>query len=108
MNNTKSAAVSNFDKQGDLPDAERHASAMQAFISEFGSRAASYMESCVRCGLCAEACHFYLTTGDEKYTPIHKIRPFEQAYLRHAGPFAPLYRFLGLRSEEHTSELQAH
>ena len=106
MNNTKSVAVSNFDKQADLPNAERHANAMQAFISEFGSRAASYMESCVRCGLCAEACHFYLTTGDEKYTPIHKIRPFEQAYLRHAGPFAPLYRFLGLTPPVNLEELE--
>jgi len=106
MSKTKSAVISNFDKQGDLPDGERRLNAVNTFVSEFGSRAASYMESCVRCGLCAQACHFYLTTGDEKYTPIHKIRPFEQAYLRHAGPFAPLYRFFGLTPSVDLEELE--
>ena len=60
--------------------------------------AAIHMESCVRCGMCANACQFYVTTGDPKYTPINKLKPFEQAYHRHVGPFAPLYRLLGMRS----------
>ena len=46
--------------------------------------------------MCANACHFYVATGDANYTPINKLRPFEQAYYRHAGPFAPIYRWLGL------------
>jgi len=64
-----------FDKQRDLPDEVRVENAMAGFIAEFGPRAQSWMNACVRCGLCAEACHFYLATGEEKYTPIHKIRP---------------------------------
>ena len=36
---------------------------------------ASYFNSCVHCGLCAEACLFYTETGDPKYTPIHKLEP---------------------------------
>ena len=41
---------------------------------------ASYFESCVHCGLCAEACLFYTETGDPKYTPIHKLEPLRRVY----------------------------
>jgi Fe-S oxidoreductase len=41
---------------------------------------ASYLNSCVHCGLCAEACLFYLETGDPKYTPIHKLEPLRRVY----------------------------
>ncbi|MCY7318105.1 MAG: (Fe-S)-binding protein, partial [Ramlibacter sp.] len=27
------------------------------------------LESCVNCGYCSEACHFYQSTGEAKYTP---------------------------------------
>ena len=95
-----------FDKQGDLPDTQRTENAMQGFVRDFGATAAIYMESCIACGLCAEACHFYIMTGDEKYTPIHKIAPFKQAYLREYSPFAPLYRWLGLTRTPDIRELE--
>ncbi len=41
---------------------------------------ASYLNSCVHCGLCAEACMFYTETGDPKYTPIHKLEPLRRVY----------------------------
>jgi Fe-S oxidoreductase len=41
---------------------------------------ASYFNSCVHCGLCAEACLFYTQTGDPKYTPIHKLEPLRRVY----------------------------
>lgn len=41
---------------------------------------ASYFNSCVHCGLCAEACLFYTETGDPKYTPIHKLEPLRRVY----------------------------
>ncbi len=87
-----------YDAQGDRSDAGRRDAAMQAFVRDFAKTAAIHMESCVRCGMCATACQFYVTTGDPKYTPINKLRPFEQAYHRHVGPFAPLYRLLGIGS----------
>lgn len=85
-----------FDKQGEAPDAARVEAAMAGFMVEFGRDAAAYMNTCVRCGECAEACHFYQTTGDPKYTPIHKIKPFEDAYHRTHGPFSSLARMLHL------------
>jgi Fe-S oxidoreductase len=85
-----------FDRQGGETDQARLDAAMSSFAREFSVTAALHMESCVRCGLCAEACHFFLTTGDPKYTPVHKLEPFRRAYFREASPFAPLVRALGL------------
>ena len=58
------------DKQGDASDTERGAAALQAFMRDMTRSAATYMESCIRCGHCAEACHFYVTSGDPQYTPL--------------------------------------
>ncbi|MCG6877125.1 MAG: (Fe-S)-binding protein [Betaproteobacteria bacterium] len=88
-----------YDKQGDVPDAERVKRAMQNFVKDFGRTAAIYMESCIHCGMCADACHFYVTTENPKYTPIWKLEPFKQAYKREYGPFAWLYRTLNLKGK---------
>ena len=96
----------NFDVQRNLPEEVRLENAMDGFVAEFGPIAASYMNACVRCGLCAEACHFYLATDDPKYTPIHKIKPFEDAYNRTSGPFAWLNRMLGRTPKLTIEELE--
>jgi Fe-S oxidoreductase len=95
-----------YDKQGERPDAERLAAAMTSFVRDFGRSAAAYLESCIHCGNCAEACHFYLATRDPKYTPIWKLEPFKQAYKREAGPFALFYRALGLKRPVTVDELE--
>lgn len=79
-----------------VDDAGRVDQAMRGFLAEIGSGAALAMEACVHCGRCAEACHFYVQTGDPRYTPIHKIAPLRQAYQREVGPFAFAYRLFGL------------
>jgi Fe-S oxidoreductase len=94
------------DKQGEMPDAERVAKAMKGFVKDFGRTAAIYMESCIHCGMCAEACHFYEVTGDPKYTPIWKLEPVKQAYKREYGPFAPIYRALNLKAKVTAEELE--
>ena len=85
-----------YDAQGTISEPERREAAMAGFMREFGVVAASHLEACVRCGMCAEACHFYVATGEASYTPINKLRPFEQAYHRNFGPFAPVFRWLKL------------
>jgi len=85
-----------FDKQGGQTDTARVDAALASFAREFSVTSALHMESCVRCGLCAEACHFYLTTRDPRYTPVYKLEPFRRTYLREASPLAPLVRALGL------------
>jgi Fe-S oxidoreductase len=79
---------------------------MRRFIADIGPTAALAMESCVHCGRCAEACQFYVQTDDPRYTPIHKIEPFKQAYVRELGPFAVAYRMFGLTPRITAKELQ--
>jgi Fe-S oxidoreductase len=95
-----------FDTQGEMPDTERVERAMKSFVRDFGRTAAVYMESCIHCGMCAEACHFYEVTKDPKYTPIWKLEPFKQAYKREYGPFATVYRALNLKPKVTVERLQ--
>ena len=67
-----------YDKQGDATDEQRSAAALEAFRRDMTRTAATYMESCIRCGHCAEACHFYVTSGDPQYTPIWKLELFKK------------------------------
>jgi Fe-S oxidoreductase len=95
-----------FDKQGEIGDPARVDAAVRSFVRDFGVTAALHMEACVRCGLCADACHFYLSTGDSKYTPVHKLEPLRRAYAVEVSPFAPLLRALGLARRPSIAELE--
>ncbi len=76
------------------PEAQRLAAATDRFAQDFGRRTAIYLESCIHCGNCAEACPFFLATRDPKYTPIWKLEPFRRTWKRTAGPFSWLQRML--------------
>ena len=106
METTASATAAAFDRQGEQDDAARVDAAIGSFVREFGVTASLHLESCVRCGLCADACHFRITTGDPKYTPIRKLEPLRRAYLHEVSPFAPLWRALGLAKKPTIDELQ--
>ena len=95
-----------FDAQGELSDDQRVQAAMKGFIKDFGRTAAMYLETCVHCGMCAEACHFFEVTQEAKYTPIWKIEPFKQAYKREYGPFAPIYKAFNLKPKVTAKELE--
>ena len=99
------AAAAGFDAQGELGDEARVAAAMGGFLRDLGATAALHLEACVRCGQCAQACQFHVTTGDPKYTPVHKLEPLRRAYLRETSPFAPLVRALGLVKAPGIAEL---
>lgn len=95
-----------YDKQGERPDEERVTAAMQRFAKDFGRTAATYMESCIHCGQCAQACHFYTSTQNPKYTPIWKLEPFKQAYKRESGAFSFIYKALNLKHKVTIEELE--
>jgi Fe-S oxidoreductase len=47
---------------------------MSTLENETGSRFYAYMDACVHCGLCADACHFCLShDGDPSYSPVGKV-----------------------------------
>ncbi len=56
------------------------AAAMRTFVKETGGWVAAQLEACTRCGMCAEACHFYQATGNPKYAPVWKIELLRRAY----------------------------
>jgi Fe-S oxidoreductase len=85
---------------------ERVAGAMRGYAQEIGALSAFRLESCIHCGICADACHYYIATEDPQYTPIWKVEPFKQAYKREASPFAPLFRLLGLKREITADQLE--
>ncbi len=43
------------------------------FKEQIDNKFAAYFNSCVRCGLCADACHYYLTHGDIRSIPAYKM-----------------------------------
>lgn len=54
--------------------------AVETFVKETGGWVASQLEACTRCGICAEACHFYLATGKPEYSPVWKMELLSRAY----------------------------
>lgn len=54
--------------------------AMNVFVEETGGWVASQLEACTRCGMCAEACHFYQSSGNPEYAPVWKIELLRRAY----------------------------
>lgn len=100
------AGEARFDRQGNLPDDERVERAVANFVKDIGAVTATHLDACIRCGQCAEACHFYRETGDPKYTPVHKLEPFQRAYKREMSPFGFLRRWLGLTRKVTVDELQ--
>lgn len=77
-----------------MSDQSRADIAVAKFLEHTDSEAASFFEACVHCGECADACHFYLSTGDPKYTPTFKLQPMIRAYKREKAPFSSLKRCL--------------
>ncbi len=41
-----------------------------------------FMDTCVRCGACADKCHFYLGTGDPKNMPVLRAELLRSVYRR--------------------------
>jgi Fe-S oxidoreductase len=93
------------DTQGDMDENERLRRAMANFAKNINRTTATYMEACVHCGQCAEACHYYVRTEDPKYTPIWKLEIFKQAYKRENSPFGLIYRMLGLKRKVSVEQL---
>ncbi|MBL0122458.1 MAG: (Fe-S)-binding protein [Betaproteobacteria bacterium] len=68
-----------------------------------GRDVSAQLDACVRCGQCADACHFYLVTRDPRYTPVYKLRPLLRAFQRERAPFSTIKRWLGLAPSEVTA-----
>ncbi len=103
-----STATQSFTRQDAGPQSadERVEGAMRSFAKEFGALVGMNIESCIHCGMCAEACHFYIATEDAKYTPILKVEPFKKIFRRESGAFAPFFKLFNLKSKITVEELE--
>jgi Fe-S oxidoreductase len=82
-----------IDVPGDgLSDDERVKRAKQTFMAKIDAPMAINLETCIHCGMCAEACHFYEATQDEKYSPVYKYELLRRFYRRELSPMRWLFR----------------
>jgi len=53
--------------------AEERQRILQSFKSKISSEYAAYLNTCAHCGLCADSCHYYLTSKEAKSIPAYKL-----------------------------------
>ena len=69
---------------------------LDAWRQEIDAPVAAFFSSCVHCGLCAQACPFFVETGDPQYTPIHKLEPLRRLWEQEYTLWGRLKGKLGL------------
>jgi Fe-S oxidoreductase len=73
-------------QKAQLTDAERVSRAKAVMLGKIDRSMAVDLESCVKCGYCAEACHFHIATNDPKYVPTRKLELLRRVYGREVSP----------------------
>ena len=66
--------------------------ALDVLRERLDARTAAFLESCVRCNLCAESCHVYRADGEPASTPAAKVQHVARLYRRYrtlSGRLAP-------------------
>ena len=91
---TELSALATRAPRSGLTDAERVVRAKEVMRRRVEATHAAYLETCLHCGMCAEACHFYVATGEAKYTPVEKVAPLRRFYRREVGPMRWLHRLV--------------
>ncbi len=76
-----------------------------ALLEQVDAAVASFLQSCVHCGLCADACLFYTETGDPKYTPIRKVEPLKRLWKQEYTLAGKVAGLLGLSKPVTDEEL---
>ena len=84
----------------EMSDDERVSKAKQVFLNKINRDMALNLEACVHCGLCAEACQYYVASEDPKYLPIGKLDLMKRVYRRELSPLRWFHRL-------HTSDITA-
>ncbi|MGV6827756.1 MAG: (Fe-S)-binding protein [bacterium] len=76
----------------DFPPEERVRRVKQVFLKKLDTINAMDLESCIHCGHCASACHYYVGTLDPKYVPIRKLELIKRFYRRELSPMRWLHK----------------
>lgn len=80
--------------------------AMDVFVEETGGWVASQLEACTRCGMCAEACHFYQSSGNPEYAPVWKIELLRRAYEQRFTLVGKIKTLLGVNKRVTDEDLE--
>jgi Fe-S oxidoreductase len=72
---------------------------LEVLKQRLDSRLLSYLNSCVRCGLCAESCHYFLAENNKNYIPGKKVEFISSIYKRYFTLSGKLFpHFIGARN----------
>ena len=77
-----------------LPAEQRVARAIDTLIEETNADEAVWLESCIHCGQCTNACHYFLATGEAKYAPMRKMDLYRRVYRREISPLRWWFRMV--------------
>ncbi len=65
----------------------------------------AYMNTCVRCGLCAKTCHYFLTDNDFRSSPAYKLNLVISLFKRYFTFSGRYLKFLGNSAELNSKSL---
>ena len=85
-------SIDDLAKPVEMADEERVERVKETFRAKLDANDAIALESCIHCGLCAEACHYYIGTQDATYAPIRKLDLLKRVYRREISPLRLLHR----------------
>ena len=64
----------------------------QVLRKETGARLRAYLQACVNCGMCAQACHFCVSNDfDPSYSPVGKVQQTLREMIKHKGRVSPAF-----------------
>jgi Fe-S oxidoreductase len=74
----------------DLTEAKIAEVINSVLANETGARLKTYVDTCIHCGLCSEACHYYLShDNDPRYSPVGKVKQTLWEMIRRKGKVSP-------------------
>ena len=77
--------------------AEKPSDLKEKFIEKMGEMLKKYkslrvfLDSCVRCGSCADKCHYFLGTGDPRNMPVYRQELMRSVYRRYFTPAGKVF-----------------
>lgn len=76
-----------------VPEEQRPAKILEAMKEVLSQRrsVATYMDTCTKCGACAERCHYFIGTQDAYNMPAHRVDLFRKVYKKHFTMWGKLF-----------------
>ena len=78
---------------------------LQALKEQIDAPVASFFNSCVHCGMCADACLFYTENRRPEFTPINKVEPMRRVWEQEYTLVGRIKKLLGLSKPVTDEEL---